>query len=143
MSLGRSTSASVARDGRAGDFHRRELVARGTVFNSADKTGSAFISKHVITARDFRRNYGECRRLALQRPVIITNHGRSDLVVLSAEAFDRLNAPSVVRAEALSDEEVGAFTDAFTGHGGSDGVDGPTARAMLGFEASDGDGEAA
>lgn len=101
------------------------------------------MSRHVITARDFQRNYGECRRLALQRPVVITNHGRPDLVVLSAEAFDRLDAPFVIRAEALSDEQAGAFTDAFTGHGGSDGVDGPTARAMLGFEASDGDGEAA
>ena len=95
------------------------------------------MAAYETTARNFQRNYGEVRRRALERPVVITNHGRRDLVVLSAEAFDRLDAPTAMRAESLGPDELEAFTGAFIGHGGTTGVDGPTARRLTGVASDD------
>ncbi len=55
-----------------------------------------------ITALEFQRNLGKYTREAHRQPVEITNHGRRDLVLLSAEYFDWLNA-AVKRAHKTED----------------------------------------
>jgi prevent-host-death family protein len=47
---------------------------------------------NAITALEFQRNLGKYTREAHRQPVEITNHGRRDLVLVSAEYFDWLNA---------------------------------------------------
>jgi len=55
-----------------------------------------------ITALEFQRNLGKYTREAHRQPVEITNHGRRDLVLLSAEYFDWLNV-AVKRAHKTED----------------------------------------
>jgi prevent-host-death family protein len=43
-----------------------------------------------VTAVQFQREFGRIRSLAMREPVVVTNHGRDDLVVLSAHEYDRL-----------------------------------------------------
>ena len=55
-----------------------------------------------ISALEFQRPLGKYQREAQRAPVEITNHGRRDLVLLSAEYFDWLNA-AAKRAHATDD----------------------------------------
>ena len=43
-----------------------------------------------VSAVEFQRSPGRVRALALREPVFVTNHGRDDLVVLSAHEYSRL-----------------------------------------------------
>jgi len=43
-----------------------------------------------VTSGDFQREFGRYRALAQREAVIITNHGRDDVVLLSAEDYARL-----------------------------------------------------
>jgi prevent-host-death family protein len=43
-----------------------------------------------VTAGEFQREFGRFRTLAQRSPVIITNHGRDDVVLLGAEDYARL-----------------------------------------------------
>lgn len=43
-----------------------------------------------VTSLEFQRGFGRVRALALHAPVVVTNHGRDDLVVLSAGEYRRL-----------------------------------------------------
>ncbi len=43
-----------------------------------------------VTSADFQKAFGLYREKALQAPVVITNHGRESLVLLSAEEYSRL-----------------------------------------------------
>ncbi len=45
-----------------------------------------------VTSADFQKAYGQYREKALQAPVVITNHGRDSLVLLSAEEYRRLKS---------------------------------------------------
>jgi len=60
-----------------------------------------------ITAAEFQRAPGRVRALALRAPVIVTNHGHADLVVLSADEYDRLKQADrrAVRAADMSDAD--------------------------------------
>ena len=61
------------------------------------------------TAQEFQRHIGRYQDLALREPVEITRHGRSHLVLLSADEFRRLkrgNRRAYAAAE-LSEEIVG------------------------------------
>jgi len=44
-----------------------------------------------VTSGDFTREFGRYRALAQRGPVIITNHGRDDVVLLAAEDYARLS----------------------------------------------------
>jgi len=44
------------------------------------------------TAMEFQRKFGEFQHKAQREPVEITRHGRRDLVLMSAEHYDRLTA---------------------------------------------------
>lgn len=43
-----------------------------------------------VTSGEFQREFGRFRTLAQREPVIITNHGRDDVVLLGAEDYARL-----------------------------------------------------
>jgi prevent-host-death family protein len=43
-----------------------------------------------VTSGQFQREFGRYRTLAQREPVIITNHGRDDVVLLGAEDYARL-----------------------------------------------------
>jgi prevent-host-death family protein len=43
-----------------------------------------------VSSADFQREFGRYRALAQREPVIITNHGRDDVVLLAAEDYARL-----------------------------------------------------
>jgi prevent-host-death family protein len=44
-----------------------------------------------VTSGEFAREFGRYRALAQRGPVIITNHGRDDVVLLAAEDYVRLS----------------------------------------------------
>lgn len=43
-----------------------------------------------VTAGEFQRQFGRYRALAQREAVIITNHGRDDVVLLCADDYERL-----------------------------------------------------
>ncbi len=43
-----------------------------------------------VTSGEFQREFGRYRALAQREPVIITNHGREDVVLLGADDYARL-----------------------------------------------------
>lgn len=43
-----------------------------------------------VTAAEFQREFGRYRALAQREAVMITNHGRDDVVLLGAEDYARL-----------------------------------------------------
>jgi len=45
-----------------------------------------------ITSKELQREYGRVRTEAYKRAVIITNHGRDDMVLLSVDEYKRLRA---------------------------------------------------
>ena len=67
----------------------------------------------IVTAAEFQRDFGRMRSVALREPVMVTNHGREDLVVLSAHEYDRLKRRDrqAVRAADMPDADL-ALLDA-------------------------------
>ncbi len=43
-----------------------------------------------ITSREFQKEFGRYRTVAHREAVIITNHGRDDLALISADEYKRL-----------------------------------------------------
>lgn len=48
------------------------------------------MSDILVTSAELQRSFGRYREMALREPVVITNHGRESLVLLSAEEYRRL-----------------------------------------------------
>ncbi len=46
----------------------------------------------TATSAEMQKQFGRFREIAQREPVMITNHGRDSLVLLSAEEFKRLKA---------------------------------------------------
>lgn len=44
----------------------------------------------TITAAELQKQFGKFRDMARREPVSVTHHGRDDLVVISAEEYNRL-----------------------------------------------------
>lgn len=44
-----------------------------------------------VTAGEFQREFGRFRSLAHREPVMITNHGRDDVVLVGAEDYARMS----------------------------------------------------
>jgi len=59
-----------------------------------------------VTSGDFQREFGRYRAIAQREPVIITNHGREDVVLLGAEDYARLRRyePRAFHVRELPDE---------------------------------------
>lgn len=65
-----------------------------------------------VTSAKFQKEFGRFRSLAQREPVIVTNHGREDLVVLSVDEYRRLKRRDreVLRAADLSDADLEALS---------------------------------
>lgn len=65
-------------------------------------------------ATDVQRRFAFWKRRALQRPVMVRNHGQDEIVMLSAEEYARLKRRDreVLRAEDFSDEDLKAIAAA-------------------------------
>ncbi|MBV8686940.1 MAG: type II toxin-antitoxin system Phd/YefM family antitoxin [Alphaproteobacteria bacterium] len=65
----------------------------------------------VASSARVQKEFGRFRSIALREPVMITNHGREDLVLLSAEEYRRLKRRDreALPAAALSAEQVEAL----------------------------------
>lgn len=65
-------------------------------------------------ATDVQRRFAFWKRKALQRPVMVRNHGQDEIVMLSAEEYARLKRRDreVLRAEDFSDEDLKAIAAA-------------------------------
>jgi prevent-host-death family protein len=48
------------------------------------------MSDASVTSAAFQKNFGRYREVAIREPLIITNHGRESLVLLSADEYRRL-----------------------------------------------------
>jgi prevent-host-death family protein len=77
------------------------------------------------TSAEFQKAFGRFRTMAQREPVVITNHGREDLVVLSIGEYNRLkrrdrevlpaSAFSAADLEALGNVRIPAEASAFDG----------------------------
>ncbi len=67
-----------------------------------------------ITSKAIQRQYGRVRAQALREPVVITHHGREDMVLLSAAEFKRLKRRDreVLLVKDLDNETLKAILEA-------------------------------
>jgi PHD/YefM family antitoxin component YafN of YafNO toxin-antitoxin module len=65
-------------------------------------------------ATDVQRRFAFWKRKALQRPVVVRNHGEDEIVMLSAEEYARLKRRDreVLRAEDFSEDDLKAIAAA-------------------------------
>ena len=65
-------------------------------------------------ATDVQRRFAFWKRKALQRPVMVRNHGQDEIVMLSAEEYARLKRRDreVLRAEDFSEDDLKAIAAA-------------------------------
>jgi prevent-host-death family protein len=64
-----------------------------------------------VPASEFQRGFGRLRGVAHREAVIVTSHGRDDVVLLSAEEYQRLRSldrPAMHVSE-LTDEDLAAL----------------------------------
>jgi PHD/YefM family antitoxin component YafN of YafNO toxin-antitoxin module len=71
------------------------LLPRPAPAVSAEKAALAgpeaqMFKKMRVTASEFQKEYGKYSSLAKRQAVMITNHGRDELVVLDAQEYERL-----------------------------------------------------
>jgi prevent-host-death family protein len=66
---------------------------------------------NVATALEVQRRFGRFRAIAHREPVMITSHGRDDVVLLSAEEFKRLKRRDreVLLASELAADDLAAL----------------------------------
>ena len=50
------------------------------------------MSDTLVSSAELQKSFGQYREKALREPVVITNHGRESLVLLSAEEYRRLKS---------------------------------------------------
>lgn len=64
-----------------------------------------------VPASEFQREFGRLRGVAHREAVIVTNHGRDDVVLVSAEEYQRLRSLERIAMPVgdLSDEELAAL----------------------------------
>ncbi|MEP3280479.1 MAG: type II toxin-antitoxin system Phd/YefM family antitoxin [Stappiaceae bacterium] len=66
----------------------------------------------TVTSAELQKNFGRYGEIAQREPVMVTNHGRESLVLLSADAYRRLatlDTRTVVAAGELSPEALVAL----------------------------------
>jgi len=64
-----------------------------------------------VPASEFQREFGRLRGVAHREAVIVTSHGRDDVVLVSAEEYQRLRGLDrrAMHVSQLSNEEVAAL----------------------------------
>jgi prevent-host-death family protein len=67
-----------------------------------------------VPASEFQRQFGRLRGVAHREAVIVTSHGRDDVVLLSAEEYQRLRSLDrrAMPVSALTDQELAALDEA-------------------------------
>ena len=67
-----------------------------------------------VTSAEFQKNFGRYREAAIREAVVITNHGRDSLVLLSAEEYRRLKKRDreVLHVSEPSDDDIEAIRTA-------------------------------
>lgn len=67
-----------------------------------------------VTSAEFQKNFGRYRETAIRQAVIITNHGRDSLVLLSAAEYRRLKRRDreALSVSELSDQDIEAIRTA-------------------------------
>jgi len=67
-----------------------------------------------ITSVELQRNFGTYRILALKEPVMVTNHGRADLVMISNAEYTRLKdfEQRTFHVSQLTDDELADLDNA-------------------------------
>ena len=67
-----------------------------------------------VPASKFQREFGRLRGVAHREAVIVTSHGRDDVVLLSAEEYQRLRSLDrrAMHVSDLPDEELAALDNA-------------------------------
>jgi prevent-host-death family protein len=67
-----------------------------------------------ISSAEFQKAFGRYREKALREPIMITNHGRDSLVLMSADEYERLKRRDrmVLKAEDLSEAQIEAILSA-------------------------------
>jgi prevent-host-death family protein len=75
----------------------------------------------LVTSAELQKAFGLYREKALQGPVVITNHGRESLVLLSAEEYRRLKTLDrrALHPSELSERELEALAVAEPTEGSS------------------------
>ncbi len=63
-----------------------------------------------VPASEFQREFGRLRGVAHREAVVVTNHGRDDVVLLSAEEYRRLRSLDrrAMYVSELTDEDLAA-----------------------------------
>ncbi len=66
-----------------------------------------------VPASQFQREFGRLRGVAHREAVIVTSHGRDDVVLLSAQEYQRLRTLDrrAMPVSELSDKELGALDE--------------------------------
>jgi prevent-host-death family protein len=64
-----------------------------------------------VPASEFQREFGRLRGVAHREAVIVTSHGRDDVVLLSVEEYQRLRSLDrrAMQVSELTDEELAAL----------------------------------
>jgi prevent-host-death family protein len=64
-----------------------------------------------VTSAQLQKAFGRYREVALRQPVVITNHGRESLVLLSADEYRRLRSQDrqAITPADLTDAEIAAL----------------------------------
>jgi prevent-host-death family protein len=75
----------------------------------------------VVNATDFQKRIGEFSDIARREPVTVTRHGRTSLVLLSAEDYQRLKqiearSTKAIRTTDLAKETIAAMMEADLSH---------------------------
>lgn len=65
----------------------------------------------TVSSAQFQKAFGRYREVALRTPVVITNHGRESLVLMSAEEYRRLQrgAPRALRPREMAEDDIAAL----------------------------------
>jgi prevent-host-death family protein len=68
----------------------------------------------AITSADLQKNFGRYREHALSEPVVVTQHGKPSVVIISAAEYDRLKTLErrVIRLDEMTDSEIEEMADA-------------------------------
>jgi prevent-host-death family protein len=64
-----------------------------------------------VPATEFQREFGRLRGVAHREAVVVTSHGRDDVVLVSAEEYERLRSLDrrAIHVSELRDDEVAAL----------------------------------
>jgi prevent-host-death family protein len=89
------------------------IISQNTHFVYNPSADGLFLETPMarVPASEFQREFGRLRGVAHREAVIVTSHGRDDVVLLSAEEYQRLRSLDrrAMHVSELSDEDLVAL----------------------------------